>query len=127
MPALWTPVTAGQMQLAKFAVPARGSARAEVTVSIFPSDTGGALANVNRWRRQIGLDPVTEADLPQQITILDPPNPQAFLTDQKNNGQQLVAAVVPRDGKWFFYKLLGHAAAVEPEKDAFVAFVKSEP
>lgn len=127
VPASWTPLAAGQMQLAKFAVPARGSAHAEVTVSVFPGDTGGTLGNVNRWRRQIGVDPVTEADLPQQITLLNPPDPQAFLTDQKNNGQQLVAAVVPRKGQWFFYKLLGDAAAVGPEKDAFVAFVKSEP
>lgn len=127
VPAPWTPVAAGQMQLAKFTVPARGSAHAEVTVSVFPADTGGVLANVNRWRRQIGLDPVTEADLPQQVTVLNPPNPQAFLTDQKNNGQQLVAAAVPRNGQWYFYKLAGDAAAVGPEKDAFVAFVKSEP
>jgi hypothetical protein len=125
--ASWTPVAAGQMQLAKFAVPPRGSARAEVSVSVFPGDTGGPLGNVNRWRRQIGLGPVTEADLPQQITVLDPSHPQAFLTEQKNNGQQLVAAVVPRGGQWYFYKLLGDAAAVGPEKDAFVAFVRSEP
>ncbi len=128
VPAQWTPIAAGQMQLAKFAVPQRGSARAEVSVSVFPSDTGGVLANVNRWRRQIGLDPVTEADLPRQITTLDPPSSQAFLTDQKNKDQQqLLAAVVPRGGQWFFYKLFGDAAAVGPEKDAFVAFVKSEP
>ncbi len=127
VPAAWTTVAAGQMQLAKFTVPARGDAHAEVTVSIFPSDTGGTLANVNRWRRQIGLEAITEADLPGQTTILNPPHPQAFLTDQKNNGQQLIAAVVPRAGQWYFYKLLGDAAAVGLEKEAFVAFVKSEP
>ncbi|MBI5393849.1 MAG: hypothetical protein HZA91_00980 [Verrucomicrobia bacterium] len=127
VPAPWQTVAAGQMQLAKFAVPARGSAKAEVAVSVFPSDTGGTLANVNRWRGQIGLAPIAEAELPKQITALDPANPQAFLVDLKNNDRQLIAAIVPRGGQWFFYKLLGDAAAVTPEKDAFVAFVKSEP
>lgn len=127
VPAQWTPVAAGMMQLAKFAVPARGDAKAEVTVSVFPNDTGGTLGNVNRWRQQIGLEPVTEAELPKHATALDPAIPQAFLVDLKNNDRQLVAAVVPRGGQWFFYKLMGAAAAVAPEKDAFVAFVKSEP
>lgn len=127
VPPQWTPIAAGQMQLARFAVPQRGDARAAVSVSVFPSDTGGALANVNRWRQQIGLDPIADTELPKQITALNPPNPQAFLTEQQNNKKQIVAAVVPRNGQWFFYKLLGDAAAVAPEKDAFVAFVKSEP
>jgi len=127
VPAHWAPVAAGMMQLAKFAVPPRGDATAEVTVSVFPTDTGGTLGNVNRWRQQIGLEPVTEAALPKQITPLDPARPQAFLVDLTNNDRRLVAAVVPRGGQWFFYKLMGGAAAVAPEKDAFVAFVKSEP
>jgi hypothetical protein len=94
---------------------------------VFPNDTGGTLGNVNRWRRQIGLGAVTEADLPKCVTPLDPAIPQSILVDLKNNDQQLVAAIVPRGGQWFFYKLLGDAAAVTPEKDAFAAFAKSEP
>jgi hypothetical protein len=82
---------------------------------------------VNRWRQQIGLEPIAEADLAKHVTALDPASPQAFLVDLKNNDRQLVAAVVPRSGQWFFYKLMGGAAAVTPQKDAFVAFVKSEP
>ncbi len=127
VPAQWTTVAAGMMQLAKFAVPARGDAKAEVAVSVFPNDTGGTLGNVNRWRQQIGLEPVTEAELLKQVTTLDPATPQAFLVDLKNNDRQLIAAVVPRGSQWFFYKLTGATAAVAPEKDAFVAFVKSEP
>jgi hypothetical protein len=127
VPPQWTALPAGQMQLAKFAMPQRGNAKAEVAVSVFSSDTGGTLRNVNRWRGQIGLGPVTEAELAQQVTKLDPANPQAVLVDLKNNDLQLIAAIIPRGGQWFFYKLTGDAAAVAPERDAFVAFVKSEP
>jgi hypothetical protein len=96
-------------------------------VSIFPSDTGGLASNVDRWRGQLGLGPATEAELKQLVTPLDPAEPRATLVDMKNNGRQLIGAIVPRGGRWFFYKLLGDEAAVTPQKDAFVKFVKSEP
>ena len=57
IPAGWKTLAAGQMQAAKFAVPDVGAAKAEVTISISPSDTGGLLANIRRWRGQIGSTP----------------------------------------------------------------------
>ncbi len=127
VPGGWKPVAAGQMQMARFAVPNRGDARAEVSVSVFATDTGGALGNVNRWRGQIGLPPVSETELSRQVTPLDAAEPGAILVNLGNGGRQLVAAIVPRGGQWYFYKLLGDAAAVAPEIEAFTAFVKSEP
>ena len=38
-----------------------------------------------------------------------------------------LASIVPRDGGYWFYKLVGDAEAVAPEKEAFVAFAKSQP
>jgi len=123
----WKPVAAGQMQAARFTVPAADAAKAEVTVSIFPSDTGGQLGNINRWRGQIGLEPVDAAGLAKLVTPLDSQNPQAILVEMTNAGRRMIGAIVPRSGQWFFYKLLGDDAAVAPQKDAFVEFVKSEP
>ncbi|MBX3317155.1 MAG: hypothetical protein KF902_09875 [Phycisphaeraceae bacterium] len=39
----------------------------EVAISRFPGDVGGMLANVNRWRGQVGLPPTTEAELAEMI------------------------------------------------------------
>lgn len=39
----------------------------EVALTRFPGDTGGVLANINRWRQQVGLGPVTEAELPAMV------------------------------------------------------------
>jgi hypothetical protein len=127
VPGQWKELPAGQMQMAKFAVPQRGSAKAEVSVSIFPNDTGGTLANVNRWRRQIGLTEVQAADLPSMVSPLDPSNPDAILVDMKSDSKRMLGAIVPRSGTYWFYKLLGDAEAVSPEKESFVAFVKSQP
>lgn len=127
VPGEWKELPAGQMQAAKFAVPPRGSAKAEVSVSVFPSDTGGTLANVNRWRRQIGLPEVQQAELKSMVSPLDPANPDAILVDMTNNNKRLLGAIVPRGGSYWFYKLLGDAEAVTPEKETFVAFAKSNP
>jgi hypothetical protein len=44
-----------------------------------------------------------------------------------NSPTRLVGAVVPRGGRYWFYKLSGDAEAVAFEKEAFVAFAKSQP
>src|SRR5262249_53029469 len=91
------------------------------------TDTGGKLANVNRWRKQIGLGEIAAADLPALVLPLDPANPNAMLIDMTNNNKQLVGAIVPRNGSFWFYKLLGDVEAVAPEKEAFLPFAKSSP
>jgi hypothetical protein len=121
----WTALTPGQMQIAKFAVPEKDGAKAEVSVSVFPSDTGGTLANVNRWRKQIGLGEIDEAALPASVKPLEGPN-GAVLVDLKNESRALLGAIMPRDGQWYFYKLLGDAAAVESAREQFVAYAKGE-
>lgn len=128
-PAGWKSVPPGSMQTAKFLMPEQGTAKAEVTVSVFPNSTGGTLANVNRWRGQIGLAAIGEAELAKIVTRLDDKNPEVVLVDMTNpdSKRQMIGAIVPRDGQWFFYKLMGDADAVAPQKEAFAAFAKSEP
>jgi len=127
VPGQWKELPAGQMQFAKFAVPQRGSAKAEVSVSIFPNDTGGTLANVNRWRNQIGLPEVQAGELTPMVSPLDPSQPGTILVDMTNNNKRMLGAIVPRAGSYWFYKLMGDTEAVAPEKEAFVAFAKSRP
>lgn len=126
-PAAWQQVPPGMMQDAKFQVPPQNGATAEVTVSVFDSDTGGDLANVNRWRGQIKLPPVDEAGLGKIVQPLDAKIPGSIVVDMENADQRLIGAVVPRGGSWFFYKLRGGAEAVAAQKNAFIAFSLAEP
>jgi hypothetical protein len=126
VPDAWQKLPAGQMQIAKFSVPAKDGAKAEVSVSVFPSDTGGTLANVNRWRRQIGLGEVDESGLRSCTTGLDV-TPGAVLVNLTNEQRQLLGAIVPRQGKWWFYKMTGDAPAVASAHEDFVRFVKTAP
>ena len=96
-------------------------------VSVFPGDTGGTLANVNRWRRQLGLPEMQEGDLGSVVSALGSGNPQAKLVDLTNNNRRLIGAIVPRGGSYWFYKMLGDTEAVTPQKDAFMQFAQSAP
>ncbi len=122
----WQSLAAGQMQVAKFAVPAKDGAKAEVFVSVFPSESGGTLANVNRWRRQLGLEAVDEEGLKPLVTPIEGA-PGAQLVDLKADAKAMLGAIVPRDGRWWFYKLMGDTPAVTAEREAFVSFVQTAP
>lgn len=127
VPSAWTPTAPGAMQVARFGVPEVSGAKAEVFVSVFPNDTGGTLANVNRWRRQVGLPEATEATLGESVTPMEDAGAGAVFVELKGPKQALLGAVVPRDGSYWFYKLMGDPAAVLPQKDAFRGFAKSKP
>ncbi len=127
LPAGWTAVAPGPMQLAKFAVPEKDGAKAEVAVSVFPSATGGTVENVKRWRNQLGLAAIPDeevAKLPQPL----PGAPEgSIIVDLKNENRALTGAIVPRGGQWWFVKLMGDAPAVTAAREAFAAFATKLP
>lgn len=131
VPSSWKEVPGGQFLVAKFVITGAANAQAAVNVSMSPGEGGGLLANVNRWRTQLGLGPVAEADLAKEIQPLDLVGSKASVADitgtDAKNGQKtrLLAVVIPRSGETWFYKLMGDAQVVQQEKDAFMKFVQS--
>lgn len=123
IPSQWKQVAAGEMQQAKFVV-GDGGAKAEVTIAIFPTQQGDLLANVNRWRRQIQLEPLADpADVAKLTQTLDLSSGKATLVEMTNNGKGLTTAIVNRDGGTWYVKLLGDESIVRRERDAFVKFL----
>ena len=115
------------MQVAKFRVPEKDGAKAEVAISIFPNDTGGLASNIKRWRGQIGLPEIDDAAATASAKPIDGAPEGSVLVELENGGRGLVGAIVPRDGKYWFYKMLGDAPAVTAARDAFVVFAKAQP
>ncbi len=102
-----------------------GARRAEVTITRFPGAVGGMLANVNRWRGQIGLQPV--ADLAQQpIEALEIDGVPAQLLEINAVGavQRLLVVLVPRDDFTYFVKMSGDDALVAKQRSTFVQFAR---
>jgi len=130
VPAGWQEVPPTEMLLAKF-LPGGNDGKTEVTVSAFPGDAGGLLANVNRWRGQVGLAPIDQAEMEKQITSLDVMGGKAMLVDvsgqsaRAGSKARLIGVIVPREGQTWFYKLIGDPAVAQREKDSLIKFVQS--
>jgi hypothetical protein len=126
VPAGWKSVPASTMRVASFAVGDGG----DFSVVALGPGAGGTLANLNRWRGQLGLDAVGEADISKVTTTLDlPGGEKAVVADLVGEGagagKKMLAAIVAREDRTWFYKLTGPAALVTRERDNFVKFVKS--
>jgi len=131
IPANWQEQPAQQMVLHSFVVVDRQGGKANVTITTFPGSVGGTLANVNRWRSQLGLEPVEQSDLPKLASSLDVLGGKAMLVDmtgtdiKTNRRARLIAAIVAREDSTWFYKLMGDEQVVAREKEAFIKFVQT--
>jgi hypothetical protein len=69
-----------------------GGAPLELTVIGLGKEAGSKLDNVNRWRKQLGLKPVTEADLRQLTQEIKMAGEPVTLVDMKGSGQAAMTA-----------------------------------
>jgi hypothetical protein len=130
VPTDWQEAPLTQFLLAKYLIGA-GDSKADVNISQLAGDGGGLAANVNRWRRQLGLDPVDGADLDKLVSSVSTGGTPASLvdfvgTDAKTGKKaRLVGVVLPLAGQTWFYKLMGDETVVGQQKDAFIKFIQS--
>lgn len=123
-PARWHSKPASAMRKASYTVEGDAGATADVAITAFPGDVGGELANVNRWRGQMSLPPVNEADLASVVTRHEQNGLHLTIVDFANDsGQRMLAAMVPYNGATWFFKLTGPDALVAREKDTFLTFL----
>jgi hypothetical protein len=113
-------------RLAEFVVEGDGK-EAEITVTAFPGDVGGVAANVNRWRNQVGLPEVSDAEARRAVSPLKVDGIEGGFVDLTGpgGGQRLLVVLLPRGGRTWFFKMMGPADLVGRQKSAFEAFVKS--
>lgn len=128
-PAHWQDKPASAMRKATYLIPGANGAAGELAVTAFPGDVGGELANLNRWRGQLALPPVTAAELPDAVTRLTVNNLPVVLVEltggAADHPQRLLGAMVPYAGSTWFFKLTGPVDLVAAEKPAFLTFVQS--
>ena len=124
-PADWKTKAPGQMRKASYTVAAAG-ATAELSVTAFPGDVGGELANVNRWRGQVGLLPLAAADLDGAVSRVDSNGLRVTVVElaaRDGKGTSILGAIVPVDGSTWFFKLMGPLGAVQGAKPEFLGFL----
>jgi hypothetical protein len=133
LPEGWSETAPGRMVMTAFQAGTPPEAVADVAISAFPGDVGGQLANVNRWRRQVGLGPVAEEALQGFITNLQVGGLDAWqvdLTGPEGQGPdgttaRVVVTAVAHGGQTWFVKMTGTDGAVEAQLPRYQAFVQS--
>jgi hypothetical protein len=130
VPTGWQEGPLAQFLVAKYVITGADGAQAAVNVSSLSGDGGGLLPNVNRWRKQLGIEPVTDADL-ANLPAIDATGVKATLVElsgmdgRTGKPARLIGVVLPLGGQTWFYKLMGDATVVVQQKDALIQFVQS--
>jgi hypothetical protein len=125
----WFPSNASGMRRVAFIVQ-DGSRKAEITVVDLPVQAGALLPNVNRWRGQIKLPEVTQAELDESVSripVADAEGNYLELVGPEEAGtrQAILAVAAMREQRAWFFKLWGEAELAFREKPRFQEFVKS--
>lgn len=118
----WTPLDPGPMRKGSWKVIA-GGASAELAVTAFPGDVGGRMANINRWRGQLGLEPGT-AEMYDAIQVAPVGDAQGELVGiwSKDRSRATLAIMARKGETSWFLKLTGDAAAVEAARADLLKF-----
>jgi hypothetical protein len=127
LPKGWTEEKAGGMRYATLKAP--GTGKLDISVVFLPGAAGGELANVNRWRGQIGLGPMGEAALAKARTALKTKAGTVAAFDFTGEGQtksrMVVGLLTTADGNSWFLKMVGDDAPVGRTKPEFMRFLES--
>lgn len=102
----------------------------KITVTDLPAAANPLLDNINRWRGQMRLPPVTEADLPNHLRAIpvDGGSGQYVQIEGAKDApkpQTLLGVVAYRGESAWFVKLQGDAPLAAREKERFEQFVQS--
>lgn len=128
-PASWTAKPLGAMRKGSFSIKGADGAEADLSITAFPGDTGGMLANLNRWRGQVGLPPLAEGQVDATIEHFDGDGLHFDVADFAGNAggtpTRILGAVLSRPGETWFFKLMGPDALVAAQKDAFRDFLRT--
>jgi hypothetical protein len=111
-----------------------GNPDAECYVAVLSGGGGGLASNVDRWRKQMGLEPAApgSAEALPEIQVFGAPAKLLELSgsftgmgSEARPGWKLIGALQVRGNAALFVKMTGPAAVVDAEREAFLAFCAS--
>jgi len=127
-PAGWKSGAPSGMRLASY-----DFAGADISVVAIPGEAGGELANVNRWRGQLGLPGISQQELAARAARVKSGAGALLVVDFTGKDPQgripgkarLLGAILALDDKQWFFKAMGAEAAVAKAKPSFMDFLRS--
>ncbi len=128
----WEKSEGSAMRVASFSITGEDGSTADVSVIPLPGEAGSVQDNVNRWRNQLGLPPIADAEDPALGTVIDGPSGEFFLshmtgTEPGTDGKKssISAAILAKPETNWFFKITGEAGLVEANREKFEEFVRS--
>ena len=125
IPSHWQKAEASSMRLASYEVADKNGSRLDFSVTSFPGDVGGLLANVNRWLGQIGMEEVKENEIEKYVTEIIIDEQDAQLVVAEGEEQALYAAILMIEGRSWFFNISGDLNLAKLEKPNFLSFLDS--
>jgi len=125
LPKGWTRTAGSGMRFATLMAP--GPGKAEISVVMLPGAAGTELANVNRWRSQIGLPPLDLGALGTARQTVKCKAGTVAVYDFTGEGQvRMVAGILAtHDGDTWFLKLMGDTDRVSKVKPVFMKYLET--
>ena len=124
-PAHWERKASTQMRIGNYAVTNEAGQSLDFSITSFPGQVGGILANVNRWLGQVGIEQTDEEGLKQYLSDRTVDEKPAKLVLAESEDQALYAAILFHKDRSWFLKLMGDRALAQTEKENFLGLVDS--
>ena len=126
-PESWIETSGHAMRLVSFNVPFSNGI-GDLSMTTFEGSSGGVEANVNRWRQQIGLEPLNGFEIKQSSVNRDGKlgKYEFFkLVNEKNPDSAILSAIFHLETSTLFVKLAVDSNGIEETENDFITFCKS--
>ena len=126
-PDSWIPSQGSSMRIASFDVPF-STGMGDLSVMELGGEGGGLVANVNRWRGQIGLDPLEDNEIRAQAQPgeSDVGPYQIFqLINDSNSDTAMLTAILPMNNSTLYIKLTASIDGIMDLEKDFKTFCSS--
>lgn len=101
---------------------------ATITAFVFPATApamADPLANVNRWRGEVGLAPTTAEKLAESSEKIQLAGSEGTYVELVGPTETTLAAMLPQGSQVWFFKLRGPNVAADAQRDAFKQWLAS--
>ena len=132
-PEHWKKQALSSMRLASYRVEGEDSAAVDISFTTLRRAGGGLLANVNRWRDQLGQAPIDEATLKQTAQTINTSFGEGIVVDVEGKAAEadatkdgrIVGVIAETANEAWYFKMRGNAALAGIEKENFFKWVGS--
>lgn len=121
----WLVGKKSSMRVGSYSVEGSDGESLDFSITTFPGDVGGLLANVNRWLEQVGLQKVDKEGLSEYLSPIKLDGKPAQLVVAENDEQSLYAAMYFGSESSWFIKIMGDSTLAKVEKNNFLNLLNS--